>query len=278
MFAKGTKFSRLLRFIVQDMSSDYTCRKCPSPGDSNYTDEVENLRAQVSMYDGVDYSGQNIQMIWDNFQNKFGPAGDAKDTWHVWKAMLNSSLNLLVEDNVQYTEFRTGFGDRIDKNGTVIPYEQVLEYLQSQIELFRNLYPNFYGVNLVLTKSRVGLSDAKLKSKLMAAQQYYEMSDLIRGFDLVGYEETGRTLKSFLPVFFEFKKETNSDMPFVFHAGETLWTGFDVDENVVDSVMLDTKRIGKSTSLTTTHVISFTFIIIWYCTLDFSPINFYAAL
>ena len=230
---------------MKPLPSDYTCRKCPSPGDSNYTNEVENLRAQVSMYDGVDYSGQNIQIIWDNFQSKFGPAGDAKGTWHVWKAMLNSSLNLLVDDNVQYIEFRTGFGDKFDKNGTVIPYEQVLEYLQSQIELFRNLYPNFYGANLVLTKSRVGLSDAKLKSTIISANKYYEMSDLIRGFDLVGCEETGRTLKSLLPVFFAFRNETKSDMPFAFHAGETLWTGFDVDQNVLDAMLLGSKRIGQ---------------------------------
>jgi len=212
------------------------------------------LQGKLSMYDGHDYSNDNIHDIWEKFQLKFGPTGNAKNTFHVWKAMLNSSLSLLCQDNIQYAEFRTGFGDwekLVDKNGTVIPYDTVLEYLQNQIDLYRNLYPNFFGVNFVLTKSRVGLSNETMKSKLEKADHYFQSSDLIRGFDLVGSEESGRSLKSALPVMLEWKKSSKSDMPFVFHTGETLWNGFGADENVLDAVMLDTKRIGHGFALDT---------------------------
>ena len=198
------------------------------------------------MYDGNDYNSKSVQMIWNHFESKFGPTRSAKHTWHVWKAMLNSSLAMMVEDNIQYVEYRTGYGDLTDRNGTKVPYEQVLKYMQSQIDDYRKRFPNFYGVNLILTKSRVNLTNDKLKSDLQSANKYYKESELVRGFDLVGYEETGRTLKSLLPVFFQFRNETKSDMPFVFHAGETLWTGFNVDQNVLDAVLLGTKRIGGS--------------------------------
>ena len=224
-----------------------TCRKCPTENDTvAYEKELKTLTAQLSMYDGIDYSKETIQFIWEEFEKKFGPTGDAKDAFHVWKAMLDSTLDLLVEDNIQYAEFRTGFGDLMLKNGTVVPYDEVLEYLEERIEFYSNKYPSFYGINYVLSKGRVGLSDEKLRKKLEAADKYFKSSDLIRGFDLVGSEESGRTLKSVLPVLLDWRNASQSTMPFVLHAGETLWTGFGSDENVIDAVMLGTKRIGES--------------------------------
>ena len=225
-----------------------TCRKCPTETNkAAYKEELKTLTAQLSMYDGTDYNKETIQYIWDKFEKKFGPTGGAKDAFHVWKVMLDSTLDLLVEDNIQYAEFRTGFGDLMLKNGTVVPYDEVLEYLEERIEFYRKKHPNFYGINYILSKGRVGLTDEKLRMKLEAADKYFKSSDLVRGFDLVGSEESGRTLKSVLPVLLDWRNKSQSTMPFVFHAGETLWTGFESDQNVIDAVMLKTKRIGWST-------------------------------
>ena len=45
----------------------------------------------------------------------------------------------------------------------------------------------------------------------------------------------------------KFKKrveEEGLDIPFIFHAGETLGDGSDADNNLFDAILLGTKRIG----------------------------------
>lgn len=44
--------------------------------------------------------------------------------------------------------------------------------------------------------------------------------------------------------FRERQKEEGVDIPFIFHAGETLGDGTEADDNVYDAILLGTKRIG----------------------------------
>lgn len=55
----------------------------------------------------------------------------------------------------------------------------------------------------------------------------------------------GRPLKDFIPELLSVP----SDIDFYFHAGETNWYGSSVDENVIDAVLLGTKRIGHGFAL-----------------------------
>lgn len=64
--------------------------------------------------------------------------------------------------------------------------------------------------------------------------------DLIKGFDLVNQEELGEPLRKFAQQLWAVGNETN----FFFHAGETNWYGFSTDENLIDAVLLRSKRIG----------------------------------
>lgn len=65
------------------------------------------------------------------------------------------------------------------------------------------------------------------------------------GFDLVGQEEPGRPLKDFIPQLLSMP----DNIDFFFHAGETNWFGSNVDENLIDAVLLGTKRIGHGFAL-----------------------------
>jgi len=71
--------------------------------------------------------------------------------------------------------------------------------------------------------------------------------DVIAGFDLVGSEDTGRPLTDYLAPLIAFQekvKKLGINLPFLFHAGETLDDGGQIDGNLYDAILLGTKRIG----------------------------------
>jgi adenosine deaminase CECR1 len=79
-----------------------------------------------------------------------------------------------------------------------------------------------------------------------------EFPELIAGYDFVGQEDLGRPLSDLSPLLFYFRKkcaESGVDIPFFFHAGETLGDGDSVDENLFDAILLGTRRIGHGFSL-----------------------------
>ena len=75
----------------------------------------------------------------------------------------------------------------------------------------------------------------------------YSFSLVEKGFDLVGNENTGHPLVYYLEPLLQFRKridEMGINLPFLFHAGETLGDGTEADNNVFDAILLGTKRIG----------------------------------
>lgn len=71
-------------------------------------------------------------------------------------------------------------------------------------------------------------------------------------FDLQGQEDSGHTLSHWVPELLEMRAKIKSlglDLPFIFHAGETLDHGGDTDSNLFDAILLGTKRIGHGFSL-----------------------------
>ncbi|KAG6880682.1 hypothetical protein C0993_005144, partial [Termitomyces sp. T159_Od127] len=66
-------------------------------------------------------------------------------------------------------------------------------------------------------------------------------------FDLVGDENQLTPLIDYIEPLLRFQerqKEEEVDIPFIFHAGETLGDGTHADDNLYDALLLGTKRIG----------------------------------
>ena len=64
--------------------------------------------------------------------------------------------------------------------------------------------------------------------------------EFLAGFDLVGQEDKGGLLREDA----DQLQILGEEMPFFFHAGETNWYGLSTDENLIDAVLLNAKRIG----------------------------------
>jgi adenosine deaminase CECR1 len=89
------------------------------------------------------------------------------------------------------------------------------------------------------------------------------------GFDLVGAEDSLKPLIYYAEHLLRFRqrqKEEGVDIPFIFHAGETLGDGTEADLNLYDAILLGTKRIGHG-RVTSWNII---FILYEHCTNRFS--------
>jgi adenosine deaminase CECR1 len=69
----------------------------------------------------------------------------------------------------------------------------------------------------------------------------------MEGYDLVGDENALKPLIDYVDPLLRFRQRVTDlglDIPFIFHAGETLGDGTKADNNLYDAILLGTKRIG----------------------------------
>ena len=106
---------------------------------------------------------------------------------------------------------------------------------------FKEKHSDFIGVRLIYAPTRAaGRKEAEYYIKTMKRLKTL-YPNFMAGFDLVGQEDLGRTLEYFADL---LKNIGERNINFFFHAGETNWLGTSTDENLVDAILLNTKRIG----------------------------------
>ncbi|KOB72137.1 Adenosine deaminase-related growth factor-like protein [Operophtera brumata] len=89
------------------------------------------------------------------------------------------------------------------------------------------------------------MKDTRYSSRFGTKELKKKLPDFFAGFDLGVQEDVGMPIKEFLPKFLEAGK----DLDYFFHAGETNWYGTSSDENLLDAVVLNSKRIGNAFAL-----------------------------
>uniref|UniRef100_A0A6E8VLK6 Adenosine deaminase n=1 Tax=Anopheles coluzzii TaxID=1518534 RepID=A0A6E8VLK6_ANOCL len=157
-------------------------------------------------------------------------------------------LHEFYNDRVYYIELRMSFAKVFDAAGREYGPPEVAYLLHRIVDDFRRQHPAFQGVKLILAKHR-NMTDGELEKAL---QLYDSLSTtfpgFVVGFDLVGQEDINRSLKSFSSQLVQ--PPVSSGPPkYFFHAGEIAGYFTEADENVIDAVLLDTKRIGHGYAL-----------------------------
>ncbi|KAK4493611.1 hypothetical protein PRZ48_015278 [Zasmidium cellare] len=195
--------------------------------------------------------------IWTKFISCFAIVKTLHRYEPIFRAFIRLILKSLHDDGIRWVDIRTDFTTPYFREGSETPeggHYTLLEHLEEEIAAFKASPSGagFWGARVIWTTIRHGPTRTIIEDMKTCIDCKLEFPDLIGGYDLVGQEDLGRSLVDLLPELFWFKKacaQSGVDIPFFFHAGETLGDGNDVDENVYDAILLGTRRIGHGITL-----------------------------
>ncbi|KAL9078262.1 MAG: hypothetical protein Q9157_002808 [Trypethelium eluteriae] len=195
--------------------------------------------------------------VWKRFTRVFQSISTLVCYEPIFRASLRHTCKKLLDDGIQYFDVRKAMlvPLRREKSETIdSDHEGMLAVMSEEIENFKQSEEGkrFWGSRLIWTTMRIFDKRKMIENMKECIRMKQIFPELIAGFDLVGHEDAGRPLVDLLPELFWFKKrcrEEDVDIPFFFHAGETLGDGDETDENLFDAILLGTRRIGHGFSL-----------------------------
>ena len=180
---------------------------------------------------------------------------------------LQMVLDQSLEENIQLLELRRRLFGRLyyfAENGSriIINANEELQMLSRFKEDYIRNNPKLIDYSFIIYSPRMS-SKEKIKNELNSSITLQRIfPDLIRGYDMVGEEDQGRTLlfhSDILTNSYSYSKLNNETLDFFFHAGETNWPqdylstnyddGVSTFENIYDALILRTRRIGHGISL-----------------------------
>lgn len=188
---------------------------------------------------------QNINDVWSKFANIFPFIEPLLSYKPVFQEQMYQVLLELYEDNVRYVEFRGYLPTVYDLDGRTYNQTEVVGLYIEAVELFKENYKDFQGARLIYAPHRKVNNETMseyIKTVRILKEKY---PNFVAGFDLVGQEDLGNPLIDFVKDLQNLSKEMNV----FYHAGETNWYGQSTDLNVIDAILLGTKRIGHGYAL-----------------------------
>ncbi|KAH8371706.1 hypothetical protein KR093_008554, partial [Drosophila rubida] len=212
---------------------------------AKYTAEkVDNYLAErLTLYPTTEFLDNND--AWSQFMKIFALLDGLLMYAPVWGEYYYKALEEFLADGVQYLEFRTLLPTLYDMDGTVYtPLDTVRIYVDTLKE-FKDKHPDFIGSRMIYAPLR-NTDAAGILGYIKIVKEIKEKyPEFLAGFDLVGQEELGKPLNEFIDQLLQVPE----DIDFYFHAGETNWFGSTTDENLIDALLLGTKRIGHGFAL-----------------------------
>lgn len=202
-------------------------------------------------------SHHGLNDIWRQFVGCFAITESILFYEPIFRASLRHLLPQLANDGISWVEFRLAFGFKYYKEASETPsdgYGDFFDAFDEELEKFRANQDGraFWGCRFIWTAVRSADRKTIIDNMKDCIKIKIEFPDLIAGYDFVGQEDLGRPLTDLTPELFWFKKrcaEEGVEIPFFFHAGETLGDGDEADQNLYDAILLGTRRIGHAFSL-----------------------------
>ncbi|CAN9508413.1 unnamed protein product [Ophioblennius macclurei] len=190
----------------------------------------------------------NQDVVWEKFEKAFIAAAGLITHAPVLRDYFYQGLEELRQDNVMYLELRSGLSRTYELDGTIHDKVFTLKLFQEVTKKFVNDHPDFFGARIIISVHRaLGVSEVKAAIE-EAIRLQRDFPDVVSGFDMVGREDGGRTLWYFREAL-SLPAELGATLPYFFHAGETDDEGTEVDQNILDALLFDTKRIGHGYAL-----------------------------
>ncbi|XP_074032961.1 adenosine deaminase-like [Leptinotarsa decemlineata] len=206
------------------------------------------LRSKLSLVrDDPAKSYPDLNTAWKSFIDIFVAIENLVAFKPVWQEYFYQVLKELYEDNVMYLEFRGYLPEVYDLNGRTYDAVEAVGLYYDTMKKFQQDYPDFLGAKFIYAPSR------RVNNNTLASYVYTfrklkkKYANFVAGFDLVGQEDKGMPLSSFVTQLKEMKLKYGAN--FFFHAGETNWYGESTDFNLFDAILLNTTRIGHGYAL-----------------------------
>ncbi|KAJ4357613.1 uncharacterized protein N0V89_002189 [Didymosphaeria variabile] len=179
--------------------------------------------------------------VWRKFMSCFPILGSIIYYEPIFRKFIRKMCQQLLEDGTYYVDLRSAFSTHRTAGSAK----------KNEVEKFKasEKGKDFWGVRMIWTTVRAFDNRTVVNSMKQCIEMKIEFPELIAGYDFVGQEDLGRPLSDLSPLLFFFRKkcaESGVDIPFFFHAGETLGDGDSVDENLFDAILLEKKILIES--------------------------------
>lgn len=213
---------------------------------SNYVDPQDFddlLFSRLSLLtDNPDELYPDINTVWSIFQGYFIAITDLVMYRPAWEAYLEQALTEFADDNILYVEFRGTLPPLYELDGRKLTAEESLAVYQDTAQRFQqNNSDRYFGTRYIYAPPR-SVDNTTMHTYVSLAKKLKEQfPEFVAGFDLVGQEDLGKPLISFLD---ELLQLSEANMKVFYHAGETTWMGMETDENLIDALLLNSSRIG----------------------------------
>ncbi|RAK80834.1 Metallo-dependent hydrolase [Aspergillus fijiensis CBS 313.89] len=199
---------------------------------------------------------RGIVDIWKKFASCFRGIAGLFYSEPIFRRCVPRLLQQLHSDGIKYVELRLVPRPfhRTESDTPEPDTHYFLECFAQELQRYCSSADGsgFWGARLIWTAIR-SLPDDLLRASMqdcLSSKAAYPA--VIAGFDFVGQEDLGRPLVELLPLCEWFQQECaqrNLQIPFFFHAGECLGDGDATDTNLVDAILLKSRRIGHAFSL-----------------------------
>ncbi|KAK4166426.1 putative adenosine deaminase-related growth factor [Cladorrhinum sp. PSN259] len=203
---------------------------------------------------------QTAEGAWEKFNARTQMMKGLFNYKTAYEKYTEKCLEDFVDDNIQYVEIRPNFMSTnqvwLDDGSKLIDNMGILDLIIEQYKQFQEAHRErvIKGLKVIYCTPR-SFDKAQVKEALIECLKFKlnpKYGKYIAGFDLVGEEGKGHPLRFFKDEFISFKKAcatAGTEIPFLFHCGETLDIGTDTDGNLVDALLLGSKRIGHGFAL-----------------------------